>query len=280
MFHMMWRHPDYGKRDLSSLKVVVYGGQSVPRPFLEKLRTMAPLMGTGLGLTETTGFCTYTPLTGDVDEIAAGIGYSMPIYPMTIREAMRSDGYAGAELTPGQIGHVCFKGVQTFAGYVNDPEATAAAISKDGHLYTGDLGWLDSKGLHFSGRAKFVIKPAGNQVFPGDIEEHFARLADKVAGCGVVGVQHALWSEGIVAFVEKRPGADLTEVELRRHARGLTSYMRPLHYVIVEPGALPLNRVAKVDTLRLREMAQAEVKALRERGRWDRRPVEDEDAAN
>jgi hypothetical protein len=74
--------------------------------------------------------------------------------------------------------------------------------------------------------------------------------------------------EAIVAFVEKKPGAELTEADLRRHARGLTSYMRPLHYVIVEPGQLPLNRVAKVDTLRLKEMAEKEVRELKERGRW------------
>jgi acyl-CoA synthetase (AMP-forming)/AMP-acid ligase II len=276
MFHMMWRHPEYDKRDLSSLKVAVYGGQSVSRPFLEKLRTMAPLIGTGLGLTETSGFCTYTPLTGDVDEVAAGLGFAMPIYPLTIREPIHGGGAAGAELPAGQIGHVCFKGVQTFAGYVNDPKATAAALSTDGYLYTGDLGYVDEKGLHFSGRAKWVIKPAGNQVFPGDIEEHFAKMADKAGGCGVVGVDHSLWSEAVVAFIEKRPDVELTEVELRRHARGLTSYMRPLHYVILEPGTLPLNRVAKVDTLRLKDLALEEVRRLRERGRWDRQPVEDE----
>jgi acyl-CoA synthetase (AMP-forming)/AMP-acid ligase II len=274
MFQMMWRHPEYDRHDLSSLKVVVYGGQSVPRPFLEKLRTMAPLIGTGLGLTETSGFCTYTPLTGDVDEVAAGLGYAMPIYPMSIREPMHGSGMAGDEVTAGTVGHVCFKGVQTFAGYVNDPAATAASISTDGYLYTGDLGYVDEKGLHFSGRAKWVIKPAGNQVFPGDIEEHFAKF-EKVGGCGVVGVEHALWSEAVFAFIEKRPGVELTEVELRRHARGLTSYMRPLHYVILEPGALPLNRVAKVDTLKLKDLAMAEVRKLRERGRWDREPAEE-----
>ncbi len=278
MFHMMWRHPEYGKRDLSSLKVAVYGGQSVPRPFLEKLRTMAPLIGTGLGLTETSGFCTYTPLTGDVDEIAASIGFAMPIYPMTIREPMRGNGAAGAEVAAGQIGHVCFKGVQTFAGYVNDPKSAEAALSTDGYLYTGDLGFVDGKGLHFSGRAKWVIKPAGNQVFPGDIEEHFAKMADKVGGCGVVGVDHSLWSEAVFAFIEKLPGVELIELELRRHARGLTSYMRPLHYVILEPGALPLNRVAKVDTLRLKELAMEVVRRLRERGRWDRQAPEESTA--
>jgi acyl-CoA synthetase (AMP-forming)/AMP-acid ligase II len=78
-----------------------------------------------------------------------------------------------------------------------------------------------------------------------------------------------MWSEGIIAFVEKRPGADLTEAALRKHARSLTAYMRPLHYVILEPGAMPLNRTAKVDVVRLQELAKEEVARLRERGRWD-----------
>ncbi len=73
-----------------------------------------------------------------------------------------------------------------------------------------------------------------------------------------------------MAFVEKKPGAELTEPDLRRHAKGLTSYMRPLHYVLVESGQLPLNRTAKVDILRLQQMAAEEVARLRERGRWDR----------
>ncbi len=275
MFLMEWRHSDYGKRDLSSLDIVVYGGQSVPRPFLDQLKTMAPRIATGLGLTEASGFCTFTPPTGDMDELAAGIGQAMELYPMTIREPMHGDGRAGGELPAGQIGHVCFRGPQTFAGYVNDTEATARAISSDGYLYTGDMGHVDAVGLHFAGRAKWVIKPAGYQVFPGDVENHICGLADKVASCGVVGVEHPIWMEAIVAFVEKRPGVELTEAELRRHARTLTSYMRPLHYVIVEAGTLPLNRVAKVDALRLKEMAEAEVNELRARGRWRDERTED-----
>lgn len=275
MFHMMWRHSEYEKRDLTSIQAAVYGGQSVPRPFLEKLRTMAPRIGTGLGLTETSGFCTYTPLTEDAGRVAASLGHAAPIYPMSIREPMRSDGSAGAELPFGEIGHVCFRGPQTFAGYVHDEESTRKTISSDGWLYTGDMGSVDGDGLHFSGRAKWVIKPAGYQVFPGDVEEHICALSDKVASCGVVGVPHPIWVEAIVAFVEKRPGAELTEAELRRHARSLTSYKRPLHYVIVEPGQMPLNRVAKVDTLRLRELAEIEVQQLQSRGRWMSESVEE-----
>lgn len=268
MFHMMWRHSEYESRDLKSIQAAVYGGQSVAKPFLEKLRTMAPRIGTGLGLTETSGFCTYTPLTADAGRVAASLGDAAPIYPMSIREPMRGDGSAGAELPPGEVGHVCFRGPQTFAGYVHDEESTRKTISSDGWLYTGDMGSVDAAGLHFSGRAKWVIKPAGYQVFPGDVEEHFCALSDKVASCGVVGVPHPIWVEAIVAFVEKRPGVELTEAELRKHARSLTSYKRPLHYLIVEPGQMPLNRVAKVDTLRLRELAELEVQQLQKRGRW------------
>ena len=269
MFQLEWRTADYGRRNLASLRTAVYGGQAVARPFLDEMLKMAPQIATGLGLTETSGFCTYTALTGDAGAVARGIGRAMPAYPMSIRQPMNGDGTAGAEVLAGEIGHVCFSGPQTFLGYVNDLEATAATLASDGWLYTGDMGRVDEYGLHFSGRAKWVLKPAGYQVFPGDVETHFSALADRVANIGVVGHPHRIWSEGIMAFVEKRPGADLTEAELRKHARSLTAYMRPLHYVILEPGAMPLNRTAKVDVIRLRELAKEEVGRLRERGRWD-----------
>ena len=101
------------------------------------------------------------------------------------------------------------------------------------------------------------------------MENHFSAMAGRVANVGVVGHQHALWGEAIIAFVEPLPGVELTEGELRKHARGLTSYMRPLHYVILEPGAMPLNRTAKVDIVKLQALAREEVAKLRERGRWD-----------
>lgn len=270
MFQMEWRSGDYGKRDLSSLQTVVYGGQSVPPDFLGRMRTMAPQIATGLGLTEASGFCTYTPLTSDAAQIGRTLGAADPEYPMSIRHPMRADGRAGDELPDGEVGHVCFRGPQTFIGYVGDPTATTATISSDGWLYTGDMGAIHSDGLRLSGRAKWILKPRGYQVFPGDVEDHFSALSDSVANVGVVGHEHELWSEAIVAFIEKRPGAELTEADLRRHARGLASYMRPSHYVLLEAGELPLNRVAKIDVERLGQMAREEVRQLRQQGRWDR----------
>jgi acyl-CoA synthetase (AMP-forming)/AMP-acid ligase II len=193
----------------------------------------------------------------------------MPIYPCTIRQPMRADGNAGDELPSDEIGHICFRGPQTFLGYVNDPAATAQAISRDGFLYTGDLGYKDAAGLHLTGREKWVIKSMGYQVFPGDVERHINLLTEKIANCVVVGVAHEVVSEAPVAVVEKRPGVELARQELDRHARGLASYMRPRHWIILEAGQMPMNRVGKPDYLRAQEMARQEIAAMRERGEWD-----------
>src|ERR1035441_1528623 len=133
-----WRTADYARRNLASLQTAVYGGQAVAKPFLGEMLKMAPQIATGLGLTETSGFCTYTALTNDAGALARGIGWPMPAYPMSIRQPMKGDGSAGAEVLAGEIGHVCFSGPQTFLGYVNDPEATAAALSTDGWLYRSE----------------------------------------------------------------------------------------------------------------------------------------------
>ena len=269
MFQFEWRLKEYDKFDLTSLEFVAYGGQQVPEPFIAKMASMSPWVGTGLGLTETSGFCTYQLRPREqANELLVGLGTDMPVYAASVRDEMCPDGHAGEELPDGQIGHICFRGPQTFLEYIGDEEATARSISRDGFLYTGDLGFKDAGGLHFSGRAKWVIKSSGYQVFPADVEAHFCALAEQVASCAVVGVAHAVVSEAVVAFLEKKPGAELSRAILERHARGLASYMRPRHYLVLEPGEMPSNRVAKPDYVRLREMAVREVEELRKQGKW------------
>jgi acyl-CoA synthetase (AMP-forming)/AMP-acid ligase II len=272
MFNLEWMLKDYERYDLTSLKFAAYGGNAVTRQFLDQMATMAPLSGTGLGLTEAAGFCTYVQASGaDKETILAGLGQDMPIYPCSIRKPMRADGNAGEEVAAGEIGHVCFRGPQTFLGYVNNAAATAQTIARDGYLYTGDLGYKDAAGLHLTGRDKWVIKSLGYQIFPGDVEAHISGLAEKVANCVVVGVAHAVVAEAVVALVEKRPGVELSRKELDRHARSLPSYMRPRHWIILEHGQMPLNRVGKPDYVRAQEMARAEIAELRARGEWDKK---------
>ena len=272
MFNLEWMLKDYDRYDLKSLKFAAYGGNAVSRPFVDKLATMAPMVGTGLGLTECAGFCTYVSVNAsEREKILDGLGHDMPVYACSIRQPMREDGMAGDPLPDGEIGHICFRGPQTFAGYVNDPEATAMTISSDGYLYTGDLGYKSAAGIHLSGRAKWVIKSFGYQVFPGDVEAHISTFQEKVASCVVVGVAHEVAGEGVVALVEKRPGVELAVPELERHTRPLATYMRPRHWIIVEPGQMPLNRLGKPDHQRAQEMARQEIATLRTRGEWDSR---------
>ena len=271
LFNLEWRLPEYAEFDLSSLRFAIYGGQAVSRPFLERMRTMAPRIGTGLGLTETAGFCTYTEIDAGVDELAAGIGFDMPLCPISIREPMRADGRAGARKADGEVGEICFSGAQVFLGYLDDPGATARARSRDGVLYTGDMGSYDSGGLRFAGRKSLVIKPKGYQVFPEDVESHIAAaLGGRVAAVACVGAEHEVFSEGIVAFVEPAAGASVTVDDVLAACRTIASYARPSHIEIVGPGEIPLNRVAKTDYLDLRERAKEVVERLRAAGRWDR----------
>jgi acyl-CoA synthetase (AMP-forming)/AMP-acid ligase II len=83
-------------------------------------------------------------------------------------------------------------------------------------------------------------------------------------------MEHDVFIEAIVAFVEQKPGVALSVDELQEHARGIAAYMRPSHYVLLEPGQTPLNRVGKTDYVTLHDMAQKEIEALRAAGGWDR----------
>ncbi|MBI5524729.1 MAG: acyl--CoA ligase, partial [Deltaproteobacteria bacterium] len=271
LFNMEWRLSKYGSFDLSSLRFAIYGGQAVSRQFLEKLKAMAPTIGTGLGLTETAGFCTYTDIDAGVDDLALGIGFDMPLAPLSVRGPMTPGGGAGDPLGTGELGEVCFSGPQVFLGYLGDPENTAKTISTDGVCYTGDLGSYDKNGLHFAGRAKLVIKPKGYQVFPEDVENHIMqKLRGMVSAAACLGAEHEVYSEAIIVFVECAEGHAVTPSDVIEATRDLSSYSRPSHVEVLESGRMPLNRVAKTDYVALKARAADVVAALRAAGKWDK----------
>ena len=141
MFRMLWNLPDYHKYDLSSLEFVVYGGSSVDLGFLKKMAAMAPNFGTGIGATENAGFGSFTPPGISIEEMSGQVGRAFEdLARISIREPMNEDGTAGKELPDNEVGEICYHPPVVFLGYYNQPEATANAISKEGLLYTGDMG--------------------------------------------------------------------------------------------------------------------------------------------
>ncbi len=236
MFRMLWNLPNYEEYDLSSLEFVAYGGSSVDTGFLRRMAAMAPRFGTGLGMTENAGFGTFTAPDIPIEEMAGQVGRAFEdLAEVTIRKPMNGDGSAGDELPDNEIGEICYHPPIVFLGYYDQPQATATTISKEGILYTGDMGYFKPmngyRALYLSGRQKFVIKQKGYNVFPVEVEEHIASLAG-VETAEVVGMPHTLFDEGIFAFVRPEPGIELTPEDVMAHCKSIAAYKRPAHVEI------------------------------------------------
>ncbi len=273
-FRMMWAHPDYEQYDLSSLQMAAYAGSAVDLMFLKKLAAMAPAIGTGIGMTENAGFATFTPPGIAPEEMVGQVGRAFPeLAAVTVRRPMNADGTAGHELPDGDVGEICYHPPIVFLGYYHQPEATAKTISKEGILYTGDMGYFkemgDYRALYLSGRQKFMVKQKGYKIFPNEIEDHIAKM-EEVESAEVVGMKHALFDEGVFAFVKVRKDRTLTAEEVMEHCKGIASYKRPQHVEIWPYNRdFPLTRTTKVDKLALQKMAEEIIERLRAGGGWD-----------
>ena len=274
MFRMLWNFSEYNTYDLSSLDFVAYAGSAVDTAFLKKLSTMAPRFGTGIGMTENAGFATFTPPEIPIEEMAGQVGQAYPdLAHVSIRSPMKNDGSVGDELPDEEIGEICYHPPIVFLGYFNQPEETKRVISKEGILYTGDLGYFKQmkgyKALYLSGRKKFVIKQKGYNVFPGEVEDHIAQM-EGVGAVEVIGKKHQLFDEGIFAFVRPAPDANVTSEAVMEHCKSIASYKRPQHVEIwPSDKELPLTRSTKVDKLKLIELADPIIETLRSQGKWD-----------
>lgn len=274
MFRMVWALPDYKEYDLSSLRYSLYGGSAVDKAFLKEMARMSPTFGTALGMTECSGYFTCTPKGISVEEMAGQVGQFYPELAMvTIREPMNEDRTAGRQLQDGEAGEICVQGDVVFSGYYNNPEATAQTISKEGILYTGDMGYLQNMGsykaLVFSGRRKFVIKPKGYLVFPDEVADFLARHPD-VAEAQVVGVPHKMYEDGVFAFIRPRAGKTINTQAILDYCKDMASYKRPIH-IEAWPAdqQFPLNKTGKVDAMALIEKARSITEQLRQKGGWD-----------
>ena len=273
-FRMLWAVPEYDQLDLSSLQYVLYAGSAVDAPFLERLSKMAPKFGTGIGMTESAGFATFTAPGLSPQKMAGQVGRPFPeLAKVTIRSPMNEDRCAGEEVEDEEIGEICYHPPQVFLGYYNLPDETARVVSREGILYTGDLGCFrqtpSGRALFLSGRRKFVIKQKGYNVFPEEVEAHIAKL-EGVAEAVVVGIKHKLFDEGIFAFVRPDKENPLTPESLAAHCRAIASYKRPQHFELwPAEKPFPLTRVAKVDRLQVKAQAEEIVGRLRENGEWD-----------
>jgi acyl-CoA synthetase (AMP-forming)/AMP-acid ligase II len=151
---------------------------------------------------------------------------------------------AGAVVGVGEVGELAVSSPYRFSGYLNLPEATAAA-QRGEWFVTGDLARLDDEGfLYLVDRKNDMIISGGENIYPREVEE--VLLGDAtVAECGVTGGPHPYWGEQVVAFVVARPGATVeTEALLARCREALSRYKVPKEIRVVP--ALPRNSMGKI----------------------------------
>jgi acyl-CoA synthetase (AMP-forming)/AMP-acid ligase II len=171
-------------------------------------------------------------------------------------------GEDGQECEVGRVGELLtrLRGYQR--EYYKDAEATANTWTSDGWLRSGDLGHLDEDGfLYLVGRKKDMIVRGGHNVYPTDIEsvilEHPA-----IQEAAVVGVPHDVLGEDIAAFVVRKPGATISDDEMKEFcAVHLADYKRPRHVTFIDE--MPRNATGKVLKLVLVERAAREAAAAR-----------------
>ena len=223
------------------LKTALSGGAALPVTVLERF---TEVFGTqvleGYGLTETSPVATFNqrgfePRPGTVGKAIWGV-------EVEVAKAELDD---SIELLPtGELGEIVVRGHNVFKGYLNKPEATAAAIV-DGWFRTGDLGTKDDDGyVTIVDRKKDMVIRGGYNIYPREVEEALARHP-AVAQVAVIGLPDPQYGEEVCAVVIREPDSDVTAADITAFAKErLAAYKYPRRVFFTD--AFPLGPSGKV----------------------------------
>jgi len=231
-------HPEIPVPQLAD---AISGGASLPVAVLEKFeRVFSTKIHEGYGLSETSPSITSNQEALGVEPGTVGHalwGIDMGIADLTVPERVEL-------LPPGERGEVVCRGHAIFAGYWNNPAASAEAL-QDGWFRTGDIGIQDETGrVRIVDRTKDLVIRGGYNVYPREVEETLMRY-DGVAQVAVIGVPDEQYGEEIMAVVVPSDDAALDAETLVAWSREqLGSHKYPRRVDIVE--ALPLGPSMKV----------------------------------
>jgi long-chain acyl-CoA synthetase len=195
--------PDADPEAFSSVRLAVSGAARLPEDVAQAFeRRFGVQLSEGYGLTEASPVVTSS--AGDEPRYGS-IGRPVPDLEVRLVDD------DGEDALVGDTGEIWLRGPNIFAGYWEDPEATAAVLTPDGWLRTGDVAVADGDGyLYLVNRAKDVIIVSGFNVFPGEVEEVLMAHAG-VKEAAVVGVAHPHTGEAVKAFVVVEAGQSFEE---------------------------------------------------------------------
>jgi fatty-acyl-CoA synthase len=252
--HLLASDPGFADADLSSLRQVVAGGDSLPQSLRETWAAHGVEIAHGYGLTEASPNVLYLP-PSRAAEHAGAVGWPYPYVEVRLVEAT---GEAAGTVVEGPgSGELQVRGPGVFSGYLHDPERTATAFA-GGWLRTGDLAERDADGCYrIVDRLKSIYISGGENVAPAEVEAALVRHP-LVAVAAVVAVPDEVWGQVGIAFVEPVAGVGLTEQEVLDHARQhLADFKLPRRvHVLAE---LPRTGIGKISRADLRDAAHPPV---------------------
>jgi long-chain acyl-CoA synthetase len=239
MFISLLTHPHLDSYDISSLRIAISGGASIPGPVLDEFeRRFGVLILEGYGLTETASTTTFNRSASERRIYSVG-------KPIWGTQTQVWDKRHNA-LPPGreQVGEVVTRGLHVMKGYLNNPGANAQVFSGD-WFHTGDLGYIDEDGFLFIvGRIKELIIRGGYNVYPAEVEA-VIHQHPAVAEVAVVGIPDDRLGEEVKAVVVLRPGEALTARELIAFCKERMAAYKYPRTVEFRP-QLPKNTMGKI----------------------------------
>jgi acyl-CoA synthetase (AMP-forming)/AMP-acid ligase II len=243
---LLARSPLVDRYDMSSLRSIVSGGASLDPHIAELVRQRIGCgIAQGYGLTE----AMVSFMQAETPDKPASVGKTAPGV-----EAKVVDLDTSAELGPHHNGEILIRGPQVMKGYLNDPQATSRAITSDGFLRTGDLGYLDEDGeLFIVDRIKELIKYKGQQVSPVELEA-VLMTHPKVADAAVVGVPDEEASEVPKGFVVAKEPATAEEL-MAFVAERVAPYKKIRRIEFIDQ--IPRTPVGKIERRTLKEREKA-----------------------
>ena len=251
MFIAELEHPDRERYDTSTLRTGIIAGAPCPIEMMKRVISDLHMdeVTIAYGMTELSPVSTQTLLDDDIERRVATVGSVHPHVEVKI-----IDPETGGTIAPGETGELCARGYSVMIGYWNDPDRTAEAIDDEGWMHTGDLATMDRDGyVSIVGRLKDMIIRGGENVYPREIEEFLFTHPD-VVNAQVVGLPDERFGELVVAWVQRRPGSEVTEDDLIEFCRGKIAHFKvPEHIRFTDE--FPMTVTGKVQKFRLRAMA-------------------------
>jgi len=248
-------HPDWERRDTTSLRGMGGGGAAVQPDLVAKIDASLAngVPSTGYGLTETHGIVTANSSRYYTSKPSS----CGPVVPTLDAKLVGDD---GADLEPGPnvVGQLCVRGPIVIKGYLNRPEATAEAI-RDGWFNTGDVARIDEDGfVYIVDRAKDMVLRGGENVYCSEVEAAIYRH-DDIAEAAVFSIPDERLGENVGAAIVLRPGASLDEAGLREFlAVQIAAYKVPERIWFLDE-QLPRNANGKFVKRELRDRLVSEL---------------------